>query len=167
VPFRPSGDKPVYCSDCFEKKGGRDGNRSRDRDGAARRSFGGRDSGGSARNGVSDQKIAQLSEKVETLNKKLDTIIGLLSAEGQESVMNKGKSKKKNKTDEEVVTTVSEEQLLSEERVDELSVAVVDEDKSEEKTKKEKKAAKSKKTAISGKALKEEESEIEEEADTL
>jgi CxxC-x17-CxxC domain-containing protein len=21
VPFRPSGDKPVYCSDCFEKMG--------------------------------------------------------------------------------------------------------------------------------------------------
>ncbi|MBU4396776.1 DNA-directed RNA polymerase, partial [Patescibacteria group bacterium] len=22
VPFRPSGNKPVYCSDCFEKQGG-------------------------------------------------------------------------------------------------------------------------------------------------
>jgi CxxC-x17-CxxC domain-containing protein len=25
VPFRPSGDKPVYCSDCFQQRGG--GNR--------------------------------------------------------------------------------------------------------------------------------------------
>lgn len=24
VPFKPTGDKPVYCSDCFEKMGGRD-----------------------------------------------------------------------------------------------------------------------------------------------
>jgi CxxC-x17-CxxC domain-containing protein len=22
VPFQPSGDKPVYCSDCFQKRGG-------------------------------------------------------------------------------------------------------------------------------------------------
>ena len=31
VPFRPSGDKPIYCSSCFEKRdnGGRDDNRGR------------------------------------------------------------------------------------------------------------------------------------------
>jgi CxxC-x17-CxxC domain-containing protein len=28
VPFRPSGDKPVYCSDCFEKRGGGRGARA-------------------------------------------------------------------------------------------------------------------------------------------
>ena len=31
VPFQPSGDKPVYCSDCFQQRGGgnaRGGNRS-------------------------------------------------------------------------------------------------------------------------------------------
>jgi len=27
VPFRPSGDKPVYCSDCFSRKDGGDNNR--------------------------------------------------------------------------------------------------------------------------------------------
>ena len=31
VPFRPSGDKPIYCSECFEGKGGDDRGRSRDR----------------------------------------------------------------------------------------------------------------------------------------
>jgi len=36
VPFKPSGDKPVYCSDCFEKKerdgySGRSSDRGRDR----------------------------------------------------------------------------------------------------------------------------------------
>ncbi len=46
VPFRPTGNKPIYCSQCFEKKGGpsRDdgrGRRSFDRDSS--RSFGRRD----------------------------------------------------------------------------------------------------------------------------
>lgn len=37
VPFKPTGDKPVFCSDCFRNKGGNSGsNQSR---------FGGRDSG--------------------------------------------------------------------------------------------------------------------------
>ncbi len=35
VPFRPSGDKPVFCSNCFEEQGGRQG---QDRD-SGRRSF--------------------------------------------------------------------------------------------------------------------------------
>jgi CxxC-x17-CxxC domain-containing protein len=45
VPFRPTGDKPVYCSDCFKNQGG--GNRG-DRGGRDRGGFGGdrRDRGG-------------------------------------------------------------------------------------------------------------------------
>ena len=31
VPFRPTQGKPVYCSDCFEKMGGRDRDQSSDR----------------------------------------------------------------------------------------------------------------------------------------
>jgi CxxC-x17-CxxC domain-containing protein len=34
VPFQPSGDKPVYCSDCFQQRGG-----------ASRGSYGGRSGG--------------------------------------------------------------------------------------------------------------------------
>jgi CxxC-x17-CxxC domain-containing protein len=34
VPFRPSGDKPVYCSDCFQQRGG-----------ASRGGYGGRSRG--------------------------------------------------------------------------------------------------------------------------
>ena len=37
VPFKPSGDKPIYCSDCFKDKGG-------DSKKSDRRDFGGRDS---------------------------------------------------------------------------------------------------------------------------
>jgi len=38
VPFRPSGDKPIYCSDCFEEKGGNE-NRRRYNGDRGRRSF--------------------------------------------------------------------------------------------------------------------------------
>lgn len=40
VPFRPSGDKPIYCSNCFEKQGGGSSDRFERRD-DNRRSFGG------------------------------------------------------------------------------------------------------------------------------
>lgn len=42
VPFRPTGDKPVYCSDCFANKEGGDSRRSNNRD-SSRSSFGDRD----------------------------------------------------------------------------------------------------------------------------
>lgn len=58
VPFRPSGDKPIYCSDCFEKKGGRDGGRSR---------------------GGGNPSTDKLVKNIEILNTKLDSIISLLS----------------------------------------------------------------------------------------
>ena len=38
VPFRPTGDKPIYCSNCFEKEGGSSSNR-RDSRGDSRRDF--------------------------------------------------------------------------------------------------------------------------------
>ena len=63
VPFKPSGEKPVYCSDCFEKKGRRT---------PRRRNF-----------GDSDRGASQLIEKIEILNTKLDTIINLLSSAGK------------------------------------------------------------------------------------
>ena len=55
VPFRPTGDKPVYCSDCFEKMGGRGDSRRPQSTGA-------------------DQNKAQF----EALNAKLDKILALL-----------------------------------------------------------------------------------------
>jgi CxxC-x17-CxxC domain-containing protein len=54
VPFRPSGDKPIFCSDCFEK----------------------RESGSSKRSRDSSNK--ELSEQVNSLNAKLDKILKLL-----------------------------------------------------------------------------------------
>lgn len=59
VPFKPTGDKPVYCRSCFTKEGG-DDNR--------------RDSG---RGNSSSSGITQ--EQFEKLNKKLDKILEILS----------------------------------------------------------------------------------------
>lgn len=41
VPFKPTGSKPIYCSDCFEDKGGSDSRRSGGRDFGGGRNFGG------------------------------------------------------------------------------------------------------------------------------
>ncbi len=62
VPFRPSGDKPIYCSACFEKMGGRGERRSFDR---PRRDD---------RGGANDNLGAQF----EALNAKLDKILNFL-----------------------------------------------------------------------------------------
>ncbi len=51
VPFRPTGGKPVYCSDCFQKG----------------------DNGGGKKN-------AQMDEKFEILNIKLDRIMKMLAS---------------------------------------------------------------------------------------
>jgi len=100
VPFKPSGDKPIYCSDCFEKKGGKDSNRSRDRRDSSRRSFGSRDSGRSSQASISDRSISQFIEKIEILNTKLDKIINLLSSAGEKkSELVEEKKEKKEKKD--------------------------------------------------------------------
>jgi len=67
VPFRPSGSKPVFCSECFEQKGGGGRDLGRPR-------FDGRGSGG----GASGPDLSRLTKGIDSLNNKLDQIIGLL-----------------------------------------------------------------------------------------
>ena len=57
VPFKPTGSKPVFCSECFEKKGG----------GSDSKRFG-------DRNDRQPQNNAQL----EAINTKLDKILAIL-----------------------------------------------------------------------------------------
>lgn len=59
VPFKPSSNKPIYCSKCFE---GKEGNKSNDR--------------GGSRNSSCD--CGNLKADIEALNKKLDRIISIL-----------------------------------------------------------------------------------------
>ena len=62
VPFRPTGDKPVLCSDCFRKDGGASRDSSR-----APRDFG----GSSSSSGMSPDQFKQI-------NAKLDKMLGIL-----------------------------------------------------------------------------------------
>jgi CxxC-x17-CxxC domain-containing protein len=79
VPFQPTGEKPVYCSNCFEKTSGREG--------GSERSFGGRnrDFGGNNRRfeqrDTKDYNQDNTRGEIETLNKKMDRIIELLTAQ--------------------------------------------------------------------------------------
>ena len=66
VPFKPTGEKPVFCSDCFEQQGG---GRRENRDSRPFR----RDS---QERGSND---SQLKEQLDALNIKLDKILDLLS----------------------------------------------------------------------------------------
>jgi len=59
VPFRPTGDKPVLCSDCFRKSDG------------SRTSFNSRGSDNSGQSGIT-------SDQFKILNAKLDSIIKVL-----------------------------------------------------------------------------------------
>jgi len=88
VPFRPSGDRPVYCSDCFEKRGGKSAGRS------GRRTPRKRD--------FDDRATSQLIEKIEILNAKLDKIINLLSSavKKKPELVKTRKKKKKSKAQE-------------------------------------------------------------------
>jgi len=99
IPFKPSGEKPVYCSDCFEKKGG--SARSKDRRDFPKRSFGDRDQRRPSQSDINNRSISQLVENIEILNTKLDTIINLLSSAGEKkpkSVEKKTKKSKKSTT---------------------------------------------------------------------
>ena len=57
VPFKPTGSKPVFCSECFEKKGGgSDSKRFRDK----------------------NDRQPQNNAQFETINSKLDKILAIL-----------------------------------------------------------------------------------------
>lgn len=78
VPFRPTTGKPVYCSDCFEKMGGRnsDGGRPERSD---RSSF--------DRNDRPQAPRVDNSKSFDDLNKKLDKIISLLTPKEEKTVI--------------------------------------------------------------------------------
>lgn len=85
VPFKPNGSKPVFCSDCFERNGGRESNRfsGPDRDRAPRRpSFGENRSYDRPQNFDKPQhnsRPEQNNDQFASLNAKLDKIIMLLT----------------------------------------------------------------------------------------
>ncbi|MBI3379711.1 hypothetical protein HY029_03090 [Candidatus Gottesmanbacteria bacterium] len=91
VPFRPRDDRPVYCSDCFEKRKSGD-NDSRGSGGRnygrpnfeERRSYSG---GGDRGNTRGDS--GQLMDQLKSLNIKLDKILSILAPKIIEPVVSK------------------------------------------------------------------------------
>ncbi len=72
VPFRPTSGKPVYCSDCFEKMGGRETDSRPQR--TERPEF-----------RAASQNFDQ-NKKFEAMNAKLDRILGLLEPKVKQEV---------------------------------------------------------------------------------
>ncbi len=93
VPFKPTGDKPVLCSNCFG--GGDRSDRSRGGDRGGRPSFGDRSSRPPQNNTGGD--FSKLKEEMSALNSKLDTLINLMKKDSQsvETTVTKEESTKK------------------------------------------------------------------------
>ena len=109
VPFKPTGDKPLFCSDCFRNKGD---NNSRDSRGGGRdRGFGGRDSkprfdnkksfGGGDRKDAPNYKV-----QLDALNVKMDKILKALNIETIELKVETPKFEKKEKAPKKEVSVV-------------------------------------------------------------
>lgn len=97
VPFKPSSDKPIYCSECFEKRGG------------------GNDKGGNGGN----------SKQLEEINEKLDILLRLLEGKAKkeekvkpeekvEKVIKAKKKVKKEKLDKKKLEEVINEEIEEE-----------------------------------------------------
>ena len=69
VPFAPTGEKPVYCSDCFRNTSGRDGDRS------PRRDFGGARGGRGSFDSAPNKSNEDTDKQLRAINAKLDKVI--------------------------------------------------------------------------------------------
>lgn len=73
VPFRPSGDKPVLCRDCFGGQGGGNNRPQTKRDDSFREPR--REHQAPREAGVTKEQFEELNHKFEELNVKLDKIL--------------------------------------------------------------------------------------------
>lgn len=89
VPFKPTGDKPIFCSDCFSKQGG---GRSHDRHG------GDRNRGPRSDNRGGSQDSQEILKGIKTLNYKLDELIKALGSNTPSEKASETKTTTKKKT---------------------------------------------------------------------
>lgn len=86
VPFRPSGDKPIYCSECFGDKRGNEAPRREFNDRGPKREFNDRPAPSFAKPvsvGAPDDMKKQLGE----MNSKLDRLINAIEKMSQPKVV--------------------------------------------------------------------------------
>lgn len=104
VPFMPTSGKPIYCSECFEKRGnGRDDRRSSYSDRSDR----------SERRGPShDRPQKNYDQQFQVLNDKLDQILEILSNQVDSNILveeTKPKKKRAKKIEKVIETPTVEE----------------------------------------------------------
>lgn len=124
VPFRPTGDKPVYCSNCFgnKREGSSFENLSRDARGGrgsreVRDSRGGREERESRdfspapqpRPQVDDRKIDEIKRQIDTLSSKLDKLIETIGRNTSPAPVVQAKAEKKIEKVEKVVVAPKKE----------------------------------------------------------
>ncbi|MEK7188158.1 MAG: CxxC-x17-CxxC domain-containing protein [Patescibacteria group bacterium] len=97
VPFRPTGEKPVYCNDCFGATKGREGGaRSFEkRDFKPRESYRPREVVPAP---APDKRIDDLKKQLDAIQRKLDDVMQLITATKISAVLTKVESKKKETT---------------------------------------------------------------------
>ncbi|NTU47005.1 hypothetical protein HGA88_05250 [Candidatus Roizmanbacteria bacterium] len=78
VPFRPSGERPVLCRDCFQKNGGPEERRTNERN-FSRPSYNSRTPSENKSN-----ENAQYKEQLTAIHNKLDRIIQILTSPNSE-----------------------------------------------------------------------------------
>lgn len=74
VPFRPTGDKPVYCRDCFAGRAAMGGERSSRKDFRVENKYEGK---GSAQGNTSNEEI---KKQLESINSKLEKLIAIVQS---------------------------------------------------------------------------------------
>lgn len=90
LPFRPTGERPVYCDNCFKNNRSSDYNRQNDRN--DRGKYNNFENKNENKSGVFDE---QLKKQFETLNWKLDKILKIISPVTKPSAVLEEKIEKK------------------------------------------------------------------------
>lgn len=89
VPFKPTGDRPVFCRDCFRENGGGE-SRNEERN-FSRPSFENRERA---------PQGPQLSDQLQELNSKLDKVLNLLTSAITEDVVSEEASEPQEEQEE-------------------------------------------------------------------
>lgn len=129
VPFRPTGEKPVYCSDCFSKQAPDSGRNNRSEGRSERRSEGSNNQDG-------------MRKELATIQSKLDAILAVLNPSALVKIEKKEKVAEVKK---EVAPAKKEEAVVTKKEVAASKKEIVPKKEATKKEPKKKAAAKKKK----------------------